>query len=103
MIAFLAQGIALLHTETMLLIDDDQSEFLECHIVLNKGVCADRDHCLSSFQRSTIGGTFTCAHATSQEYCADAEWLKHCADTTGVLFGQEFSGGHDCTLEAIER
>src|SRR5262249_47682576 len=102
MISLLTQGIALFHAEAVLLVNDDQTEFLECHIFLNQGMCANRDHRLPAFQRGAIGGAFTGAHTASQQYGANAEWFKHRSNTAGVLLGQEFGWGHNCALKTIE-
>ena len=65
MVAFLAQGIALLYAKAVLFINDNQPKSLKTHIFLDEGMCANGDHRLSTFQSGTISGTFTGAHTAS--------------------------------------
>ena len=50
LLALAAQGVALLDAEAVLLVDDDQAEVVELHLVLDQGVGADDDAGLAGDQ-----------------------------------------------------
>ena len=102
-IAFLAQSVALLHAEAVLLIDDDEAEPLEVHIFLNQGVGANGNHRLPAFEGGASHAALLRLHTAGQQHGANAEGGQHLADAAGVLLGQDFGRGHDRALEAVER
>src|SRR5579875_12253 len=99
---FLAQRVALLDAEAMLLIDDDQPQPAKVHIFLDQRMRADSHGGLSALDRGVACRAFALAQAPGEKNSANAEWLQHGADAACMLFGQQFRRRHDRTLVAVE-
>ena len=65
--AFLAQGRALLDTETMLFIHHGHRQLAKCHAPLDQGVCADGDVGVARGQGRQGLGPLSAAHGAGQQ------------------------------------
>src|SRR5439155_19894543 len=85
---FVAQGQALMHAETMLLVDNRKAESIEYHSFLHQGMRADcdrravRDAC----ERLRAHATLELAR---EPHDFDTEWRKPFVEIDKVLLGED--------------
>ncbi len=85
MITLLSQCIALLDAKPVLLIDDHQPQSRTIHILLNQGMRADGNGCLSIFDGRTPHHALALTQASRKQNSTYAKGLKHGADTLRML------------------
>ena len=95
-----AQGQALRHAKTVLLVNDGQRQVLEQHFVLNDGVRANHQPGLAAFnQRQHLTALFRFLTA-GEPRGGDAQWLQPADQLGEVLGGQNLGRRHQGTLPA---
>src|SRR5712692_6238118 len=101
-VPLLPQRITLLYTETVLLINNDQTQSLKVHIFLDQCVCPDGYRGLTILQGSASQRAFTLTQTACKKHSAYTKGFQHRANAARVLFGEQFGGGHDGALVPVE-
>jgi hypothetical protein len=100
----LPQRQPLRHAKAVLLVNDGQGQVLELHLLLDDGVRAHHQGGLAAGHHRQHGGAlflFLPAHQPGHAAATGGEQGLEPADHLGkVLFGQDFSGGHQRALPA---
>ncbi len=98
---FAPQLGTLLHPETVLLVDDGQTEVLEHDVVFDEGVCAHENIDVAALQPlqnlPPLGGL----GGARQEFHPHAQRGQLATDLLEMLGGQDFRGGHQAALEVV--
>ena len=92
---------ALLDSETVLFVDDDQPQVGEAHAVLDQGVRADEDRHLARGDTLERGAALGRLRGAGQYGHAHRHPVKHPRDRGEVLAGEDLRGGHHAGLEAV--
>ncbi len=99
-LAFLHQGHALVHAETVLLVHDHQAETGEIHPFLHQGVRAD-DHPGLAGNRIQRGRPRPARHLAAQPDRFDTQRAEPVAQDPQVLLSQQLGGSHDGDLVTV--
>ena len=86
--------------ETVLLVNDRESQFVEFDGVLNERVGADYDLRLAGSDHVLTQYLFFGAQRTGKEHDFHAERLEQGLEFKVVLLGKNFGGSHECRLVA---
>lgn len=98
---FLPEFGALLDAETMLFVDDGQSETGELNAVFDQGVGADENVYLSGNEVGEQGLPLFAFNNSGEQLGTHAAAGKHLADGDKMLLGEDFGGGHQAGLKSI--
>ena len=89
------------HAESVLLVDDDQSEPPELDRSLDQGVRADQDVHVSPLERGEEFPPLAASDPAREEPEAGARPLHPTRQALRVLFRQDFRGRHQSALDAV--
>ena len=100
-LAFLPQLGSLCYAEAVLLVDDDESETAELHVVLDDGMRAYQDVDASVLQTFLDGFAALALDVSCQQFDADGHLLEERAERLQVLLGKNLGWGHDACLATV--
>ena len=98
--AFLAQREALRDAETVLLVDNGQTQFRQRYLVLEKRVRADRELRFATLDRRQRAFALLRRQAARQPRYVQRQALEPRSELAVMLFRQDFRRGHECHLIA---
>ncbi len=101
-IALLSQSTALLHTETVLLVCNDQAEPGEDRTLRNQGVGADYQGDITRSQCFPDMFFFGFLHGAGQECTADAKRFQERREGAKMLLRQYFCRSHEGALLPVD-
>ena len=98
---FLPEFGALPDAETVLFVDDSQSETGELNAVFNQGVGADENVYLSGNEVGEQGLPLFAFNNSGEQLGTHAAAGEHLADGDKMLLSEDFGGGHQAGLKSV--
>jgi len=99
--SFIHEALALEDAEAMLLVDCDEAEAGELHVVFDEGVRADDELRFAGTDAFEGSGFFGVLQAADKEFDTVAAALKNAACGQKMLHGENFGGRHKRGLATI--
>jgi hypothetical protein len=96
----LDEGRSLRDAEAMLLVDDCDGEVREVDLLLDEGVSADDDLCVTGGDELPRSGVLLRAQRARQQRDAHTERRAELVDREEMLLGERLGRRHECTLAA---
>src|SRR6266581_4473708 len=98
---FVHQALALEDAEAVLLVNGDEAETREFHVVFNQGMRADDELRFARTNMIEGGGFLRSFQAADQQLDAIAGFGEDAAGGKKMLDGENFRGGHESGLRAV--